>query len=90
MKLVSIFLSMGLTMLAAGCSDSSAPADTSSPATSGDSAAASEPSPAAAPAIDGHELERAIQDPLDRARAMEGDMQKAADEANKEMQDQGG
>ncbi|MGQ0800794.1 MAG: hypothetical protein ACT4NL_11860 [Pseudomarimonas sp.] len=88
MQPASIFLSVALAMLTAGCSDSPAPADPSAPLANGDSTV-SEPLPAAAPAIDGHELERAIQDPLDRARAMEGEILKAADEADKAMEDQG-
>ena len=90
MKPLSIFLSFGLTMLAAGCSDSPAPADTSASAASSDSASVSEQVPTAAPAIDGHELERAIQDPIERARAVEGEIMKATDEVDKELQDQGG
>ena len=89
MKPTAIFLSFGLMIFAAGCSDSPPPAVAPAPAISSDSASVSEPA-SAAPAIDGHELDRAIQDPLDRARAVEGEMKKAAEEADKKLQDQGG
>ena len=87
MKPTAIFVSFGLMMFAAGCSDSPPPAVAPALAPSSDSASVSEPASAA---IDGHELDRAIQDPLDRARAVEGEMKKAAEEADKKLQDQGG
>ncbi len=95
MNTVPRVLAIGVVMLVSACSDSSSsdssgPAETPAPTATSDVAPVSESAPAAAPAIDGHELERAINDPLDRARAVEGDLMKAAEDQDEKLQDQGG
>ncbi len=90
MRALSVLLAIGAIALASGCSDSAGPADANEPAASADSAQVKQPLPAVAPALDGHELERAINDPLDRARAVEGDLLKAAEEKDERLQEDGG
>jgi hypothetical protein len=69
------------TLLLIGCSGSDTTSTVAPPA-------GSRQAPAATPA--GDELNQAIQQPLDRARAVEGDLIKDREALDEELQEQGG